>query len=237
MKKPFKFKQFTVHQDRCAMQIGTDGVLLGAWTPVGPEVQSILDVGTGTGVIALMMAQRSNAEIVDALEIDDDAYEQAVENFEASPWADRLFCYHASFQEFFEEIEDPYDLIIANPPFFEEDYKTKDMKRDMARFQDALPLEHLFIGVSKLLSGKGTFALVIPYEQEGRAIKIAELLQLFPVKITRVKGTEASKVKRSLLIFSNTQGNIEMDELVIEIERHQYTDAYIDLTKDFYLKM
>ena len=101
------------------MKIGTDGVLLGAWTPVDHNPLSILDIGTGTGVIALMLAQRCDAELVDALELDEDAYEQAVENFEASPWGDRLFCYHAHLYEFATEIEDTYDLITCNPPFFE----------------------------------------------------------------------------------------------------------------------
>ena len=102
------------------MKIGTDGVLLGAWTPVNDEVFSILDIGAGTGLISLMLAQRSNAELVDALEIDENAYEQAVENFEYSPWGDRLFCYHAAFDEFVEEMqdEDKYDLIVSNPPFY-----------------------------------------------------------------------------------------------------------------------
>jgi len=136
--KPFEFKQFTILQDRSAMKIGTDGVLLGAWTPLEPSVNSILDVGTGTGVIALMLAQRCDSEIIDGLEIDSEAYEQAVENFEASPWGDRLFCYHASFQEFFEEIEEEYDLIISNPPFYVEDVKTTSKQRNIASFQKKL---------------------------------------------------------------------------------------------------
>jgi len=160
MDKPFQFKQFTVQQDRCAMKIGTDGVLLGAWAPIDYTVNSILDIGTGTGVIALMMAQQSQAQIVDALEIDADAYEQAVENFEASSWGDRLFCYHASFQEFVQEIDEQYDLLISNPPFYAEDYKTDSDQRDLARFQDALPFDHLLIGASKLLSESGRLAII-----------------------------------------------------------------------------
>ncbi len=237
MNKPFKFKQFTVSQDRCAMKIGTDGVLLGAWTPIDPSIQSILDVGTGTGVIALMAAQRSGAEIIDALEIDADAYEQAVENFEASSWGDRLFCYHASFQEFFQEIDDQYDLLISNPPFYSEDYKTSSDRRDMARFEDALPFEHLLVGASKLLSSTGKFALVIPNKEEERVLEIAAQVQLYPHKITRVKGSPTSEVKRSMLLLGRDQPSPQIDELVIEISRHQYTDAYCNLTKDFYLKM
>ena len=122
--KPFKFKQFKVSQNKCAMKIGTDGVLLGAWSSIENNPFSILDIGAGTGIISLMLAQRCNAELIDAIEIDDSAYEECVENFEQSPWGDRLFCYHASLEEFVNEIEDKYDLIISNPPFYSEDYKT-----------------------------------------------------------------------------------------------------------------
>ncbi|GAA3519425.1 methyltransferase [Aquimarina addita] len=237
MSTSFRFKQFTIHQDRCAMKVGTDGVLLGSWVPVSEEVDTILDIGAGTGVIALMMAQRSNAEVIDAIEIESSAYEQAVENFEASDWGDRLFCYHASFQEFFQEIEETYDLLISNPPFFKENYKTQDVDRDMARFEDALPFEHLFIGVSRLLSENGKFALIIPFKEENTVVDIGKSVGLFPQKITRVKGTPTSKIKRSMLLFGFNNVSCEPDELIIEHDRHQYTDSYIDLTKAFYLNM
>ena len=107
MKEPFKFKQFTVEQDRAAMKVGTDGVLLGAWTSLANQPDSILDIGAGTGLVALMLAQRSTAEIIDAVEVEDNSFEQCVGIFEASPWSDRLFCYHASFQEFYLEMEEP----------------------------------------------------------------------------------------------------------------------------------
>ena len=116
--QPFQFKKFKVHQDRCAMKIGTDGVLLGAWSSIEHEPKSILDIGAGTGVIALQLAQRSSASTIDAIEIDDQAHEQCTHNFEHSDWADRLFCYHASVQEFASEMEHKYDLIVSNPPFF-----------------------------------------------------------------------------------------------------------------------
>ncbi|QKX04312.1 methyltransferase [Aquimarina sp. TRL1] len=237
MSKPFVFKRFEVHQERCAMKIGTDGVLLGAWASVSDTVHSILDVGTGTGVIALMMAQRSPAEIVDALEIDSDAYEQAVDNFEGSPWGDRLFCYHASFQEFVTEIEDSYDLIISNPPFFAEDYKTTDVKRDLARFEEALPFEHLIHGAVHLLNEQGKLALIVPFKEEKRIIELAAQVSLFPQRITRVRGTPDTVLKRSLLELGFLDKMCEEEELVIESSRHQYTEAYMKLTKDFYLKM
>jgi len=159
LETPFRFKEFSIAQDKCAMKIGTDGVLLGAWTPILSEVNSILDIGTGTGIIALMLAQRSFAETVDALEIDEDAYEQAVDNFENSPWGDRLFCYHAAFDEFVEEMQDEkYDLIVSNPPYFPHTSASEiTTPRETARSQASLPFEELLHGVSLLLSETGTF--------------------------------------------------------------------------------
>ena len=234
----FKFKQFSINQDKTAMKVGTDGVLLGAWTPINHNPFSILDIGTGTGLIALMLAQRTTAEQIDALEIDEDAYEQAVDNFENSPWSDRLFCFHAGLDEFIEEPEDEYDLIVSNPPFYSEDYKTENEQRDLARFQDALPFEDLVEAADLLLSENGILAVIIPYKEESRFIALAKDFDLFPTKITRVKGTPTSEIKRSLLAFSRHEIiDILTDELVIETDRHIYTPEYISLTKDFYLKM
>jgi tRNA1Val (adenine37-N6)-methyltransferase len=234
---PFKFKQFTVLQDKCAMKIGTDGVLLGAWTSIKQQPFSILDIGSGTGVISLMLAQRCHAELIDAIEIDDAAYEQCTENFENSSWNDRLFCYHASLEEFVEEIDDKYDLIVSNPPFYSDDYKSDNAQRDIARFQDALPFEHLIESVTQLLSESGVFSVIIPFKEEETFIGLAKDFGLFNNRITRVKGNPNSEIKRSLLEFSFTKYKVETNELIIETERHQFTQDYINLTKDFYLKM
>ena len=234
----FKFKQFSVEQDRCAMKIGTDGVLLGAWTPIENNPFSILDIGAGTGIIALMLAQRSNAEQIDALEIDEEAYEQSVDNFENSPWSDRLFCFHAGLDEFVEEPEDEYDLIVSNPPFYTDDYKSDNEQRDLARFADAMPFEDLIEAADLLLSENGIFAVIIPYKEEQNFLALAKDYELYPLKITHVKGTPTTEIKRSLLAFSRNENvNFTIDELIIEISRHQYTPEYIELTKDFYLKM
>ncbi|MEM6718507.1 MAG: methyltransferase [Bacteroidota bacterium] len=237
MSKPFRFKQFTIQQDKTAMKVGTDGVLLGAWASVETHPFSILDIGAGTGLIALQLAQRSHAEVIDAIEIDDDAYEQAVENFENSPWSDRLFCYHAGLDEFVTEVEDKYDLIVSNPPFYRENYKTDNTQRDTARFTDALPFEELLAGVSHLLAPSGTFHTIIPYKEYEHFIHLAEANTLFPHKTCHVKGNPKADFKRSLISFSKQKTTHITEELVIEIERHQYTDAYISLTKDFYLKI
>jgi len=238
MTKPFQFKEFSVQQDQCAMKIGTDGVLLGAWAPLDHFPNSILDIGTGTGVIALQLAQRSNSELIDALEIDDKAYEQAMSNFEMSPWGDRLFCYHASFLEFASEIDDEYDLIVSNPPFYSEDYKTNNTQRDIARFTDALPFDHLLAGTAKLLSKNGKACFIIPYSEEENFISIASNFELYTNKITRVKGNPTVEIKRSLLEFSfKTNPILIENELIIETSRHRYTQEYTNLVKDFYLKM
>jgi tRNA1Val (adenine37-N6)-methyltransferase len=220
------------------MKIGTDGVLLGAWTPILNHPFSVLDIGSGTGILSLMIAQRSTAEQIDALEIDENAFEQCVENFENSPWNDRLYCYHAGLDEFMEEPEDEYDLIVSNPPFYSEDYKTESDQRDLARFQDALPFEDLVEAASVLLSENGIFTVIIPYKEEAKFIGLAKACNLFPFKITHVKGTPTTEIKRSLLAFSfSEKEKINTDELIIETARHQYTTEYIALTKAFYLKM
>ncbi|GMN06335.1 methyltransferase [Croceitalea sp. MTPC5] len=237
MSEPFKFKQFTIHQDRCAMKVGTDGVLLGAWTSLENNPHSILDIGSGTGLIALQLAQRSAAQTIDAIELDENAYEQCVGNFEASDWSDRLFCYHASLQEYVEELDDTYDLIVSNPPFYTEDFGCVSGTRAMARQEHSLPFEELISSVAKLLSDQGEFALIIPHKEEENIIRLAGQFDLLPKKIMRVKGNPTSATKRSLLQFSFTAQELKMEELVIEIGRHEYTPEYQELTQVFYLKM
>ena len=219
------------------MKIGTDAVLLGAWTPLTSHPYSILDIGAGTGVLALMMAQRSRAEQIDAIEIDENAYEQCVENFEASPWADRLFCFHAGLDELVAEPEESYDLIISNPPFYTEDYKSENSARDLARFEDALPFEELINSVDVLLAEEGIFTVIIPYRETSKFILLCEAVGLYPFKITHIKGNPTADFKRSLLAFSRKPQTPETDVLTIEIGRHEYTPEYMALTRDFYLKM
>jgi tRNA1Val (adenine37-N6)-methyltransferase len=227
-----------VQQEKSAMKIGTDAVLLGAWCPIDNNPFSILDIGAGTGILSLMLAQRTNAVQIDAIEIEEAAYEECVENFENSPWRDRLYCYHAGLDEFIDDPEDEYDLIISNPPFYSEDFKTQNLTRDLARFQDAMPFEELVEAADLLLSENGIFAVVVPYKEEAHFIELCADLELFTIKITRVKGSHTTPIVRSLLAFKRFEvPTLTADELVIEINRHEYTDDYINLTKDFYLKM
>lgn len=240
MSEPFRFKEFEIHQDKTAMKVGTDGVLLGAWCSLNDEPESILDVGSGTGLIALMLAQRSDAETIDAVELDDSAYEQTVENFERSDWADRLFCYHSSFHEFAQEMgeeAEEYDLIISNPPFYTDTFETEDDSRNKARFTSSLSFEDLIQGANQLLSPSGRFATIIPYKEEQTFINLAKESNWFVARVCRVRGTETSEIKRSLLEFSLQESESVEEELTIEISRHQYTDKYKELTRDFYLRM
>ncbi|OAD91415.1 tRNA (adenine-N(6)-)-methyltransferase [Aequorivita soesokkakensis] len=228
------------------MKIGTDGVLLGAWVSIKNNPFSILDIGAGTGIIALQLAQRSNAEMVDAIEIDENAYEQCVDNFENSPWGDRLFCYHASLEEFVEEIEEKYDIIISNPPFYSpplpsasptKGEKIISTSRELARFNDALPFDELIESASQLLSDEGIFAVIIPRKEEENFIAMASEVNLFPNRICRVRGTETSEEKRSMLEFSFEKISPKIENLTIETSRHIYTEEYQNLVQDFYLKM
>lgn len=228
------------------MKIGTDGVLLGAWVSLKKNPFSILDIGAGTGIIALQLAQRSNAEMVDAIEIDENAYEQCVDNFENSPWGDRLFCYHASLEEFVEEMDEKYDLVISNPPFYSPPLpsasppngeKIISTSRELARFNDALPFDELIESASQLLSDEGIFAVIIPRKEEENFIKMASEVNLFTKRICRVRGTETSEEKRSMLEFSFENISAKIENLTIETSRHNYTEDYKNLVQDFYLKM
>ena len=241
--QPFQFKKFKVHQDRCAMKIGTDGVLLGAWSSIEHEPKSILDIGAGTGVIALQLAQRSSANTIDAIEIDDHAHQQCTHNFEYSDWADRLFCYHGSVQEFASEMEHKYDLIVSNPPFFKApksiDAQTQNtsQERAVARFTDTLPFTHLVVCAAHLLSQNGVFCTILPQTEVASFIEIAAQNKLFISKICTIRGTKKSKIKRCMLAFSTRQSKPKTQELTIEISRHNYTQEYKNLVRDFYVKM
>jgi tRNA1Val (adenine37-N6)-methyltransferase len=187
------------------MKIGTDAVLLGSWCSLSKYPDAILDIGAGTGIISLMLAQRCDAMTIDAVEIDEDAHEQCVENFELSNWGDRLFCYNASFEEFVDEMveeEEQYDLIISNPPFYSDTFETEDNARNKARFTSSLSFENLISGAIKLLSKSGVFSVIIPFKEEKQFIELAKNKNLYLNRVCRVKGNIDSEVKRSRLEFS-----------------------------------
>ena len=240
----FSFKRFTIHQDRCAMKVGTDGVLLGALAPIFTStnecVRSVLDIGTGTGLVAIMLAQRTggNAQI-SAVEIDADAAEQARENASESPW--KIEVYNRSIQEFASENTQKFDLIVSNPPFFVNSLKAPEKSRNTARHTDTLSFEDLALSAEKLLSENGRFTVIIPTPSENDFIKIANAQNLSPETIVRVIPKVGKEAKRSVITFFksvlNNECNTKVTELVIETEnRHCYSDDFKRLTADFYLK-
>lgn len=233
----FQFKQFKIHHHRSGHKVGTDGVLLGAWTSLENNPVEILDIGTGSGLVALMMAQRSNAELIDAVEINENAYEECVDNFENSIWNDRLFCYHGDVKEFAKEPDLSYDLILSNPPFFKNSSKNKIDSREQARRQNNLTYSELIEAVCQLLSPNGEFSTVIPYSDSEEFTEKAKAKGIFAYRITHVKGLKNSSLKRSLIQFSFQNKPRVTNELILEISRHNYTEKYKDLVKDFYLKL
>lgn len=231
----FKFKQFTISQERCAMKVGTDGVLLGAWADC-ENAKTILDIGTGTGLIALMLAQRSTAHI-DAIEIDQSASEQAGENVTKSPWKSRISVINKSLQQFTEQIDKKYDLIVSNPPFFQNSLYAPNQSRTNARHNASLEYEDILDASLKLLSNNGTLSLILPYLEGTMFIVKAAEKGLYCVRQTNVLPNPGKAPKRLLLEFTKIKKPLVEQEIIIELnKRHEYSDAYKNLTRDFYLK-
>ncbi len=228
----FQFKQFKIFHDQCAMKVGTDGVLLGAWTNC-ENAQSILDVGTGSGLIALMLAQRSNA-VIYGIDMDEGAFRQAVINVNNSPFNDRTKIIHSSLQNF--NPDKTFDLIVSNPPFFINSLKAPGEKRSLARHNEELPLETLLKKSITLLTPQGTIALILPFDLLETADNISSTLNLYKTRECQVKTTPEKSPKRVLLEYSKQQSHeVQKNELCIEISRHNYSEEFSQLTKNFYL--
>ncbi|MBK5719492.1 methyltransferase [Dysgonomonas sp. Marseille-P4677] len=232
----FKFKQFTVFHDRCAMKVGTDGVLLGAWTNID-NCERALDIGTGSGLIALMMAQRNNKLSIDAIDIDNCAFEQAKDNIKLSPFANQIDCINNSLQELQIRPSKKYDIIVSNPPFFIQSLKSPKQERTIARHTDTLSAEELVRISSTLLNRNGKISVIYPFSYKNSLLNIAKEYNLFVTRITTVYPTPTSLPKRILMEISNMATPLVESELIIEKERHIYSDAFIELVKDYYLKM
>lgn len=237
----FTFKRFEIAQDRTAMKVGTDGVLLGAWATPPLGATDILDIGTGTGVIALMLAQRFEKCQVDGVEIDIQSSLQAKENVASTLWRERITIYNLSVQSFADEIgERRYDSVVSNPPYFSNSLKSPDNKRTTARHNDSLSIEELLISSSRVLKLEGRLSVVLPIQEGEELIKRSIKFGFQTTRVCSVFPTMLSeKPKRLLIELSLTQNKIERQEsrLVIEKEkRGDYTEDYIALTKDFYLK-
>lgn len=230
----FRFKQFEINQSKCAMKIGTDGVLLGAWADVS-NCRRILDIGTGTGLLALMMAQRSNANIT-AVEIEKDAAIQASNNFLKSSWNSRLEAIHSNIEDLRTDIK--FDFIICNPPFFKPTAKETTEQRLIARQSVSLTSKVLLEAVASHMSTNGMFACILPVEESKELICLANCFDIHLTRLAKVRPTPSKLPHRYLMEFETTQRDCIASELIIEeFGRHGYSKEYIELTSDFYMFM
>lgn len=217
------------------MKVGTDGVLLGAWAGIKQPI-NILDIGTGTGLIALMLAQRFPNSRIDAIDISPAAFQQSADNFRNSPWNNRLRSHLSGLAEYQSSLK--YDLIVSNPPYFAQSYRAKSAEREIARNADHLPLIDLFSKAAEMATECGELCLVLPFEPETETLTIATRCGWFLLKKTYVLPKPHSHPKRVLLNYGRKEAILtESDVLTIENEnRHEYTVQYIQLTEAFYLK-
>ena len=233
----FRFKQFDIHQDKCTMKVGTDGVLLGAWANV-ENARKALDIGTGTGLIALMLGQRTSGCDIHAVEIDETAANQARENAAGVPWKNRVNIIHRAIQDYQKECEEKYDLIVSNPPFFSGGTFSGNQDKNNVRHTIKLPHGDLLSAARNLLEPGGKFCIILPFIEGLRFQELAQSYKLYCTRLTEVLPTGKKPVERLLMQFERQERPVEKDSLIIQKgKRNEWTDAYIRLTGDFYLKM
>lgn len=232
----FRFKRFSVYHDRCAMKVGTDGVLLGAWTSVAQN-KNMLDVGTGSGLIALMLAQRNELADITAIDVDNDAVVQAKENVTASPFNHRIEVVNISFRDFVEQTSVKFDGIVCNPPFFVNSLLPPDKRRSEARHAYSLPIEDLLFLSRQVISTHGKLSFIYPFERKSFLNGLIQETGWYIHRQTDVYPTPHSSPKRLLMELSLVPSEVGTihKHLVIEMERHHYSDEFIQLAKDFYL--
>ena len=224
----FQFKKFTIRQDKCAMKVGTDGVLLGAWANLD-HAKRLLDIGTGTGLIAIMAAQRNSELLADAIEIDPTAFGQALENVNNTPWQERIQLFQGQVQTFTPEYQ--YDVIVCNPPFFINSTKTPERNRTLARHCETLSHADILQVCDHLLDPEGKLCVILPIIEADHFIELALTKKWFINKLTNVCPTPTKPPKRKLIELSKAEDTHIEDSIII------YHDTYIELTKDFYLKL
>lgn len=229
----FQFQQFTVYHDKCAMKVGTDGTILGAWVDVS-KAKSILDIGTGSGLIALMAAQKNSVAKVTAIDIEESAIIQTNENIMRSPFSDRITTIKTSLQDY--HCENKFDAIVSNPPYFTETLKSPNRERALARHADSLPIENLIKHASLLLADKGKLSVIYPHSFQQELITIGKQYDLNTSRITHIYPTPQSEPKRILIEFSKKETPLKENNIIIELERHVYSPEFKDLMKNFYLE-
>ncbi len=237
-KEIFRFKEFEIRQDRCTMKVGTDGVLLGAWARVA-DAQTVLDIGTGSGLIAIMVAQRAPQAKITAVEVEEESYVQACENMAACAWSTRLEARHESIQDFCRHHNERFDLIVSNPPFFSGGTFSLNQDRNSVRHTVKLPNGDLLSAARNLLAKDGRFCVILPHLEGLRLVELARSYKLYCTHITEVYPTAEKPVERLLLQFEHEEKELHQDQLIIQRspKRNDYTEAYIALTKAFYWKM
>ena len=228
----FKFKQFTVWHDRCAMKVGTDGVLLGTCAH-HPKPETILDIGTGTGLVALILAQRFPQSIIEAIEIDPEAAQQASENIANSPFSSRIKVTNLPLQLFLPDTR--YSLIVCNPPFFKVSSRSESASRNLARQTESLNPEAIFAFAQNHLAHNGRLVIIFPARDD--LSTVANHFGFFPAEKCLIKGHAEAEVKRVVWTFSQETDETKITELVIENARNQYTPEFTALAKDFYLNL
>ncbi|MGP1362821.1 MAG: tRNA1(Val) (adenine(37)-N6)-methyltransferase [Bacteroides sp.] len=230
----FRFKQFVVHQDRDVMRVNTDGVLLGAWTP-DVAGRRILEIGTGTGVVALQLLQRGASQ-VDAIDIDAIACEQAFENAQGSPWKEQMTVQQISFQEYAESCETSYDLIVSNPPYYIGALPSPNERKNRMRHADTLPLDDLLAGLELCLSGDGRFVAIFPLAEGSLFVAKAVELELYCTHQILIADSPQKRTKRMLCEFCRKRAIPQIAELYIRDSSGNYSQEYRELTKNFYLE-
>lgn len=231
----FTFKQFFVAHDRCAMKVGTDGVLLGAWAPVA-GAQRVLDIGTGSGLIALMLAQRTGQDIeVDAVELDEQAAGQARENAAESPWADRIHVWHDDIVHWSKNAEQRYSLIVSNPPYFVPGSDCASPERASARYTTDLTHDVLLSCAEELITEEGYFCVVLPASAGEKLVELAQQRGWHLHCRTDISDTEMRPPNRVLLALSPKPGEPFVDRMTIRGPDQNYSEAHCSLTRDFYL--
>ena len=233
----FQFKQFTVQQGRCALKVSTDSCLFGAWIAsklqtTNCKPQTILDIGSGTGLLMLMLAQKINT-VIDGIEIDEASYQQAKENIDASPWKERLNLFYGDVKIF--PFQRKYDFIISNPPFFEGDLKSNQSTKNIARHDEGLTLGDLLEIVNKNLSVDGSFAMLLPFHRTEYFLNLAEQKNFYCTHLLKVKQSAAHNYFRSILILNRNISAKTIEEIIIKENDGSYSAAFIELLKDYYL--
>ncbi|MGB0863259.1 MAG: tRNA1(Val) (adenine(37)-N6)-methyltransferase [Saprospiraceae bacterium] len=236
--RPFRFKQFDIYHDECAMKVGTDGVLVGAWADVN-AAKTVLDIGTGSGLIAIMAAQKNQSAHITGIDIDEAAYQQALKNVQLSPWSERISIQKIAIQNFAHlSSKYSFDSIISNPPYFNNGTKSTIQKRQIARHTQDLSYEALLQSVDVLLNKEGVFSVILPYKEGLFFQKTASQYNLQLSHVVEVRSKKNKPIERLLMAFKKKPSILKRDQLIIQFEeRNNWTPEYVALTKEFYFKM